>query len=265
MEIENIFVKNIEKNLDILYFSENPVSRWEAQKFLDVFQNRSDSWKINFLIKNSRNKTLIYYGINLLDRLVSFSWDFVPENEKKEIENFIINWISEFTSDSNFFIENSTNLNKINLVLVKIICNKDKKIFFLFLFDLINSSKKNEISCENNLNLLSCLFDELYTNQNFEKSKLIFKNDFRFEESLIEINKLCFFLLNQNEIFSFAKSRLICVVLKTVKLIQEISSNSFVLEKKNIENLLLLCFNAEYGNFSLKCMIECFKKKKNFC
>ena len=264
METENFFVKNIEKNLNILYFSENPSSRWEAQKFLNEFQNKSDSWKINFLIKNSTNKALLYFGINLLDRLVSFSWDSIGEHEKIEIENFVINWIIEFTSNKDLFIHNSTNINKINLVLVKIMCNREKKVFSLFIFDLLNSSKKNEITCENNLNLLYCLFDELFSNQNFEKTKLIFKNDYRFEESLTEVKKLCFFILEQNEVYNSGNFRLICVALKTTKKILEISPNSFNLERKNIENLILLCFSAEYGNFSLKCLIEWFKKKRDF-
>lgn len=255
-------VKNLEETLNILYFSEKSQERWEAQKYLNEFQNKTDCWRINCLIIRSQNKELVFYGLSLLDRLVSFSWNSVPEREKKEIQNFIINWILDFTTNLEAYRNNLSNLNKLNLILAKIVCQSTKKNFFYFLSDLISSAKKTEIICENSLRLIYYIFDEIFSNPNFEQTRNIYQNDFRFEESLVEIKNLCFFVIKKNEVFFFSNSMFLQCVLRTFKKILEISPNGFLIQKDFIDILILLCFYPQFGNDSIKCLIEIFSSKK---
>ena len=252
------------KNLDILYNSQTSASRWEAQKFLHDFQSDSNSWRIIFSMDKTENLNLIHFGITLLDRLVSFSWESLSDKDKKEIQNFLFTWIFGLTSNKNDYTRNKMNIVKFNIVLVKIFCQANKHSFFIYLFDIINSAKETENVCENNLSLILYLHDELFTNQNFEKTKNIYINDFRFEESLTEIKNLCFFVLFQYDRLYSSNIDLLCLSLDTFKKILEISPTEFLIEDLYVEILIILSFKPILGNFSLKCLIEYFGRRNFF-
>jgi exportin-1 len=257
-------LKFLEKNLNIVFNSNDECKRWKSHKKLNEYQNKKDSWKIIYHIFQSENLILIFFGINLLQFSVTYFWSQFLEKDKKKVQNFISKSVFELTRSFKNKKENKFILTKLNIILIKIICKNEKKKIFLFLFDLLKSAKKNEFICKNNIEVFLIFFEEIFSDISNSNLKNHIQNDYRFEEFLKELKNLCLFVLQKSHFFLNSYFNLIIDTLKTLKNIIQFSFFDFSFESVLFEILIILCGFSKIRIHSLDCIIEIFKKKNIF-
>ncbi|AFP65230.1 importin beta-related nuclear transport receptor (nucleomorph) [Chroomonas mesostigmatica CCMP1168] len=257
-------IKFLEKNLDIIYNSKNPKDRWKSQKILNKFQNKKDSWNLVFKIFEIGNIRIVYFCLMLLDRIVSFSWCNFDVWWKEKIQNFLTEKVFQISLKIDKNKEDFIILTKINVILIKIVCQSEKSLFYTYMNDFLDSSKKNEYICENNFNLVLIFFEEVYSNPNFEFIKEFYFIDLRFDQIFQKIKKMIFSVLYRSYILCQSHPNLVILSLITLKRLVEISFEKVKLEKNFLEILVILCAKPGIRSYSLECMIELCKNPKIF-
>jgi exportin-1 len=247
--------EKINSSIYLLYNFKNQKENWESQKFLTEFQNRIDSYKYVPLILQSSNPNTVYFGLQIIEQTINYHWYRLSEEEKKFLKNFITDLIFKLISNTERSNLNLVLVRKMNLVLVKIFVQSDESIF-IFLKDLIQSAKISEYICENNLNIIFLLFDEIFSVPNNRLSSLLRENDIIFFKILKEIELLCYFILRQKK-FNFNNyESFISIVVNIFQKIITIAPPYYMLEDYFLETFMLLCTKNNLKNIHMQCLIE---------
>nr|UXY87163.1 importin beta-related nuclear transport receptor [Cryptomonas sp.] len=262
--MQNIFLKNesdikllenINFTISLLFSSNNTKESWEAQKFLTDFQSKMDSYKHVPLIIESNNPNVVYFGLQILERTVIYNWQKISREERSFLQNFVTDLIFDFTSGYNEKKLNLLNIRKLNLILVKIIIQEAESVF-IFLKDLIFSSKISEQICENNLNIILMFFDEIYSVSDYRFSIIFQKNNSLFTNILKEMEFLCYFIFMQFDILSDEKKSLITVALNVFEKIIIIAPSIYNIEEFFLESFMFLCTKNNIRNLIMRCLTE---------
>ena len=233
----------------------NSIENWESQKFLTEFQNQPDSYlHIPSLIESS-NPKIVYFGLQIIEHIIKYHWyEFVKE-KKKFIQNLIIDLIFKYTYNNHKISQNLFIIRKMNLILVKIIIQSEDSIF-IFIKDLIQSAKISECICENNLNIIISLFDEIFSLPNSPLFLFFQENRSVFTKMLKEVELLCYFVLSQKKfIFNNCESFIKITLTIFLKIIT-IAPPDYILEDYFLENFIFLCTRNKMKNSFLECLIE---------
>nr|UXY88151.1 importin beta-related nuclear transport receptor [Cryptomonas curvata] len=245
----------INSSIDLLYNFKNQNENWESQKFLTEFQNQFDSYKHVPLILQSSNPKTIYFGLQIMEQTINYHWCRLAEEEKKFLQNFITDLIFKFISNADKSNLNLVLVRKMNLILVKIFIQSDESVF-IFLKDLIQSAKISEYICENNLNIIFLLFDEIFSVPNARLSSLLRENDIIFFKILKEIELLCYFILMQKKFIFNNYESFISIAVNIFQKIIIIAPPYYMLEDYFLETFMLLCTKNNLKNIHMQCLIE---------
>ncbi len=144
-------------------------------------------------------------------------------------------------------------LRKLNLVLVQIIKQEWPKFWSSFIPEIVAASRTNESLCENNMEILSLLSEEIFefgkeTMTRAKSSEL--KNSFNREFS--EVFRLCEFVLERSQ-----KPSLINGTLQTLLRFLNWIPVTFVFETRLLETLVTKFFPVEaFRSSALRCLAE---------
>lgn len=188
----------------------NP-NRQGANEFLVRIKEHPDMWKrVYAILEQSSQLSTIIFGLQVLQEAIETRWKVILLEQREGIRNYIVSKIIAMSTSFESMNSNHSILNKLNLVLVQILKQDWPHNWPNFISDLVNSSKTSESLCENNMNILKLLSEEVF---DFSKDSMTSSKAKHLKESLNEefakIFQLCEFILEYSQKKSLITNTLI--------------------------------------------------------
>lgn len=134
-----------------------------AQSVLTQLKENPDSWmKVDAILQYSQNRETKYFALQILENLIKTRWNALPSVQTAGIKTFIIDLIIKTSSDPALVEREKFYLTKLNMVLVQILKREWPKRWPTFISDIVGASKSNESLCQNNMNILKLLSEEVF-------------------------------------------------------------------------------------------------------
>lgn len=157
-------VELLDQLVDIVYKTYGEEQN-RAQRVLSAIKEHEQSWtKVDQIIEKSRSHQTKYFGLQILEEAVKLRWKALPRDQCSAIKEYVTTLIVKCLFD-----ENSTDkegeklfLNKLNHVLVEILKHEWPNHWDTFIPDLVESSYRGEALCQNNMEILKLLSEEVF-------------------------------------------------------------------------------------------------------
>lgn len=175
-----------------------------------------------------------------------------PE-QKEGIKNYVVGKIIHMSQDELTLSRERVLVGKLNLTLVEILKHEWPHNWPSFISDLVGSSKTSEVLCENNMQILKLLSEEVF---DFSKDQMVTEKVKRMKESLngefTHVYQLCEFVLAQSQ-----RPTLLKVTLQTLQRFLTWIPLGFIFQTNLIEVLIHKFFPAQaFRNDALDCLTE---------
>ena len=123
----------------------------------------------------------------------------LPEEQQTGIKNYVVQKIVSLSSSEESMGAERVFLNKMNLVLVQILKHEWPHRWTDFITELVNLSQSNEIVCENNMQILKLLSEEVFEvkDQMTSAKTSTLKN--ALNQEFVNIFNLCQMVLNVSQ------------------------------------------------------------------
>ncbi|KAG7337714.1 CRM1 C terminal-domain containing protein [Nitzschia inconspicua] len=189
-EIEAVVLNLLKGELDIngldnlVAAAYDPVSphRAEANKALMGLQESPELWQLaDGIIEKSQNPQARFFGLQILDDAIKSRWKILPPEQKDGIKNYVVGKIIAMSSDEAIMNGEKVFIGKLNLTLVEILKQEWPHNWPSFISDLVGSSKSSEVLCENNMQILKLLSEEVF---DFSRDQMVTEKVKRMKESL---------------------------------------------------------------------------------
>mmetsp|Transcript_51449 Transcript_51449/g.57458 ORF Transcript_51449/g.57458 Transcript_51449/m.57458 type:complete len:1095 (-) Transcript_51449:368-3652(-) len=234
----------------------DPISphRAQANKALMELQESPELWRTaDSIIEQSQNPNSRFFGLQVLDDAIKTRWKIIPTAEKEGIKNYVVGKVIKMSSDDATMNQEKVFIGKLNLTLVEILKQEWPQNWPSFICDLVGSSKTSEILCENNMQILRLLSEEVF---DFSRDQMVTEKVKRMKESLngefSQIFHLCQFVLEHSQ-----KPSLLRVTLKTLQRFLTWIPLGFIFQTNLIQVLLDKFFpEPVFRNDALDCLTE---------
>lgn len=234
----------------------NPVdpNRGAANKALMQLQESPDLWtKADAIIEQATNPTARFFGLQVLDDAIKTRWKILPPDQREGIRNYVVGKIISMSQDEAVLQREKVFISKLNLTLVEILKQEWPHNWPTFIGDLVGSSKTSEILCENNMQILKLLSEEVF---DFSKDQMVTEKVKRMKESLngefSQIYQLCEFVLERSQ-----RPSLLKVTLRTLQRFLTWIPLGFIFQTKLIDVLVDKFFPTPmFRNEALDCLAE---------
>lgn len=190
--------------------------------------------------------------MQILEELIKYRWGVLPDAQREGIKNYISNLIIKLSSEEAIFRHERTFLNKLNVILVQVLKQDWPQKWPSFISDLVGASKTSETLCENSMNILKLLSEEVFdfsrgelTQAKIKDLKSSLNQEFRL------IHELCLFVLNASQ-----KPDLIRATLSTLFAFLSWVPLGFIFESNLVDMLLKLFPRPQFRNLALQCLTE---------
>ncbi|KIJ44145.1 hypothetical protein M422DRAFT_208431 [Sphaerobolus stellatus SS14] len=255
-------ILDFSKDLDISLFDRvvvsfykgNDAQRAFAQQVLTQFQENLNAWqKVPRILENSTFPQSKYLGLQILQKVIQTRWKGLPEDQRKGIRNFIVNFITKIAADEAQFRKEKVLMNKLDLTLVQLLKQEWPQNWASFIPELIQASKTSLSLCENNMVILRLLSEEVfdYSVDQMTQSKAT-KLKGHLEEQFGEIFQLCLEVLEKA-----VKVPVLKTTLETLLRFLNWIPLKFIFDTSFIDMLLTRFLEApEFRNITLKCLSE---------
>jgi exportin-1 len=236
------------------FYTGNEQERQTAQKILTMFQGHPDSWmRVDTILEYSRNSNTKYFALQILESVIKYRWKVLPREQCEGIKKYIVNLIIQLSSNDTTLQREKLFLSKLDIVLVQIIKQEWPRNWENFIPEIVGASKANESLCENNMNILKLMSEEVFDfsggQMTTAKIKEL-KESFNKEFSLIY--QLCEYILENSQ-----KPSLILVTLQTLLRFLNWIPLGYIFETKMIEILIFKFFPVNlFQNVCLECLTE---------
>lgn len=181
-----------------------------AQTVLTQLKENPDAWmKVDAILQYSKNQETKYFALQILENLIKTRWNALPGVQTAGIKTFIIDLIIKTSSDPTTVEREKFYLTKLNMVLVQILKREWPKRWPTFISDIVGASKSNESLCQNNMNILKLLSEEVFdfSSGQLTQAKTKYLKDTMCHE-FSKIFQLCTFVLGNSLNESLVQSTL---------------------------------------------------------
>eukprot|EP00980_Cylindrotheca_fusiformis_P007359 scaffold1525_cov142-Cylindrotheca_fusiformis.AAC.159 len=234
----------------------DPISphRAAANKALMQLQEAPDLWQAaDGIIEKAQNPHSRFFGVQVLDDAIKTRWKILPAEQKEGIKNYVVGKVIKMSSDEGVMKQEKVFIGKLNLTLVEILKQEWPHNWPNFISDLVGSSKTSEVLCENNMQILKLLSEEVF---DFSRDQMVTEKVKRLKESLngefSQIFQLCEFVLEHSKHPSLLK-----VTLQTLQRFLTWIPLGFIFQTKLIDVLLNKFFpEPMFRNYALDCLTE---------
>ena len=170
----------------------------QANEILTKFQENENSWQfVDIILENSSNNNAKFIALSILDNTVTNRWKILPEDQKSGIKEYITNLVISLGKSE---VANTTGgplLTKLNQTLVSIVKHEWTTTWKDFISEICEASKTDQGLCENTMNILKLLSEEIF---DFSKNEISSKKANELKETMTDqfasIYELCVFVLN---------------------------------------------------------------------
>lgn len=191
-------VKLLDKVVETFYHGSGEEQK-QAQQVLTKFQDHPDSWtRADQILQYANDTETKYIGLSILDNLIKTRWKALPEEQRQGIRNFIAIMIISMCDDETQFTQQRALISKCDLTLVQILKQDWPQNWPNFIPELVQSSRASFNVCENNMQILRLLSEEIF---DFSASEMTQAKASTLKTRLCdefgEIFKLCFEVLDK--------------------------------------------------------------------
>ncbi|EGD72699.1 nuclear export factor CRM1 [Salpingoeca rosetta] len=225
-----------------------------AEQIMKQFQEHPDAWmRASQILQESQYPSTKYFALNILKDVIRTKWKLLPEEQTEGIRNFIVSMTIEASKDFESLQENRVLLSKLNAVLVQILKQQWPQQWPSFITDIVGASRTSEPLCQNNLEILKLLSEEIF---DYSKGQIVQVKAQHLKDALCQefgpIYELCEFVLE-----NAGEPTLINQALQTMLRFLSWIPIGYVFET-NLINLLVTRFlNVPiFRNSTLECLAE---------
>lgn len=148
--------------VECLYTSKGEQLRL-AQDVLTTLKEHPDAWtRVDSILEFSQNQQTKYYALQILEEVIKTRWKVLPRNQCEGIKKYVVGLIIKTSSDPGVMENNKVYLNKLNVILVQILKREWPRNWETFISDIVGASKTNESLCQNNMQILKLLSEEVF-------------------------------------------------------------------------------------------------------
>jgi len=237
-------------------------SNRQIHDILAQFEQNPQAWtKAPEIIQKSQSIEAKMIALSILEKCIKTRWKILPPTSKKGIKGFVESLVVKLAQDPNLKAIGPF-LTKLNTVLIEIIKREWPHNWPGFITQVVEVSKRSEIVCANNMNLLRLLSEEAFENESLHLSHQqvdSFKENLTKE--LSKVFELCMFVLKNS-----SDRRLIECTLHTLNKFLAIKwiPIPIVFSSQLIEALTLKYFGIQqYRVSTLECLVEIAGIKKH--
>eukprot|EP01084_Bolivina_argentea_P223787 378575_1 len=258
---QSILDANIPFNVELFdeivksFYSGN--SNRQIHDILARFEQSPNAWtKAPEIIQNSKSIESKMIALSILEKCIKTRWKILPLQQKKGIKGFVESLVVKLSQDtSNNLKDIKPFLTKLNTVLIEIIKREWPHNWPGFITQVVEVSKRSEIVCANNMDLLRLLSEEAFENQSLHLSHDQVNNlKDNLTKELSKVFELCMFVLKNS-----SDRRLIECTLNTLRKFLAIHwiPIPIIFSSQLIEALSLKYFNiGHYRVCTLECLVE---------
>lgn len=180
-------------------------------------------------------------------------WNVLPADQRDGIKTYVVGKVIQVSSDESLATHEKVFLSKLNLTLVQILKQEWPHNWPTFIPDLVGSSKTSELLCENNMQILKLLSEEIF---DFSRDQMVTLKVKKMKESLNSefsaIFHLCEFILEHSKHPSLLK-----VTLQTLQRFLTWIPLGFIFQTTLVDTLLNKFFPEPlFRNDTLDCLAE---------
>jgi len=225
-----------------------------ANKTLMQLQEAPDLWtKADAIIEQAATPQARFFGLQLLDDAIKTRWKILPQDQRDGIKNYVVGKVISMSQEEATLQKEKVFIGKLNLTLVEILKQEWPQNWPTFISDLVGSSKTSEVLCENNMQILKLLSEEVF---DYSRDQMVTEKVKRLKETLngefAQIYALCEYVLQHSQ-----RPSLLKVTLQTLQRFLTWIPLGFIFQTKIIDVLVGKFFPAQvFRNEALDCMTE---------
>lgn len=142
-----------------------------ANSILNEFKGHNEAWMcVDSILVNAQSPQTKFFGLQILDEAVNTRWNVLGKENKLGIRNVLVQLVLNFPEQDRagqLFL-----LTKLNGTLISIVKQEWNTTWTNFIPDICTSAKESENKCENALNILRLLSEEVF---DFSKGQVLSK------------------------------------------------------------------------------------------
>lgn len=225
-----------------------------AQEVLTTLKEHPDAWtRVDAILEFSSNQQTKYYALQILEQVIKTRWRVLPRNQCEGIKKYIVGLIIKTSSDPETMEREKIYLNKLNMILVQVLKREWPKNWESFIPDIVGASKTNESLCQNNMEILKLLSEEVfdYSSGQMTQTKAKHLKDTMCSE-FSQIFQLCQYVMENSQ-----NAPLVGATLETLLRFLNWIPLGYIFETKLISTLIYKFLNVPmFRNVTLKCLNE---------
>eukprot|EP00904_Undaria_pinnatifida_P004429 jgi/Undpi1/13988/HiC_scaffold_9.g03639.m1 len=196
-----------------------------------------DMWtQAGTILEQSQSQHTRFIGLQILDGAIQTRWKILPQDQRDGIKTYVVGKIIQ-----------------VGFVLVAILKQEWPHNWPTFISDICDASKTNEVLCENNMQILKLLSEEVF---DFGKDQMTTAKIKTMKESLndefAKIYELCEYILDRSQ-----KPSLLNGTLQTLQRFLTWIPLGYIFERQLIDALLTKFFaEALFRTSALECLTE---------
>lgn len=235
-------------------FDSKHAQRSAANTFLVKMKEDPNMWKrAGAILESSQLEATKFFGLQVLGDAVNTRWKIIPDDQREGIKNYVVGKVMGLSSSPQLLQQNSTFVGRLNLVLVNILKQDWPHNWPTFIGDLVDASKTSESLCENNMQILQILSEEVF---DFSIDSMTSAKAKHMKESLNEefskVFELCQFILEASE-----QPSLIIATLKTLQCFLSWIPLGYIFETQLIPTLISKFFPLPmFRTYTIDCLTE---------
>ena len=105
---------------------------------------------------------IIYAFLQILENVIKTRWKALPRPQCEGVKKYIVCLIIKTSSDAELVEKEKVYVAKLNMILVQILKHEWPKNWPSFIGDIVGASQSNESLCQNNMQILKLLSEEVY-------------------------------------------------------------------------------------------------------
>lgn len=244
------------QGLDLVVQAVNSPSQYSqlANKTLMNMMQVPDLWThSDAIIEKSQSDHTKFFGVQVLEDAIKTRWKILPADQREGIKNYVVGKVINMSSDEATMRGQKVLIGKLNMTLVEILKQEWPHNWKSFIPDLVGSSKTSEVLCENNMQILKLLSEEVFDfsiDQMVTEKVKELKNNLNNEFG--QIFELCEYVLEHSQ-----RPSLLIVTLQTLQRFLTWIPLGYIFQTKIIEVLVNKFFpTPAFRNDALDCLTE---------
>ncbi|CAM9232138.1 unnamed protein product [Chrysoparadoxa australica] len=226
----------------------------DANLLLMRLKETKEMWtRVDVILEQANESATKFFGLQILDDTIQTRWKILPVGQREGVKNYLVQKIILISQNDESMKTQRVLLNKMDQVLVAVLKQEWPHNWPSFISDIVGASKTSEVLCENNMQILKLLSEEVFE---FSKDQMTTAKIKTMKESLNEefqqIFRLCDFILDHSE-----RPSLLVVTLQTLQRFLTWIPLGYIFETSLISKLLQKYFPAPIFRIpALECLTE---------